>query len=139
MIKKFVLISVIIISLVSCSDKNYTTGQVGPSRGIIFNVNGNDIEARIYTLKDSLNYEDAIEISSNYEVINSWNKVFSGYRLPTEEELKVITQNKYFAALETPPTDLLWSIGSSTQYNYKINKSVDNYDIASLMLVRDVN
>lgn len=139
MIKKIILSLLIIISLVACSEKNYTTGQVGPSRGIIFNVDGNDIEATVYTSEDTLAYNEAMNVSVNYEVTNSWKKVYSDYRLPTEEELKVISQNKYFAALDVPATDFLWSVGSDLPYNYKTDKITDNIDSASLLLVRDIN
>jgi hypothetical protein len=139
MTKKIILSLLIIISLVACSDKNYITGQIGPSRGIVFNIDGNNVEAIVYTSMDSADYDEAIKISNDYEVQSSWNKVYSDYRLPTDEELSVISQNKYFAALDEPATDYLWSEGSNTQYNFKTKKVVDNESSASLLLVRDIN
>jgi hypothetical protein len=139
MTKKIVLSLLIIISLVACSDKNYITGQVGPSRGIVFNVDGNDIEAIVYTDDDTLDYSTAKKVSDDYEVKSTWKKVYSNYRLPTEEELLVISKNKYFAALDVPATDLLWSDVSDIQYNYKTKEIIENSETASLLLVRDIN
>ena len=131
----------IIIILTACNDRNYITGQVGPARGIVFNMEESDIEALLYKDKDDISYGDA-EISANtFSTKTSWNKSADDFRLPTELEVDTIMNNTYSKALwsenDKPETSYVWCVGNIA-YNYTTNAIGTDITSASLLVVRDL-
>lgn len=141
--KKILLILtlMIIIILTACNDRDYITGQVGPARGIVFNIEDCDIEAQLYKHSDELTYSSAENSANDYCVETSWNKFTDDFRLPTELEVDTIMNNNYSKALwsekDKPKTSFVWCEGN-VAYNY--NTKISSYDVtnASLLVVRDL-
>lgn len=65
-----------------------SAGEAGPSGGTVFNNAGKSLEAFVLDV-DGKTYEEALTMAQNFAIITKTN-VFSGWRLPTKDELLAI-------------------------------------------------
>lgn len=140
--KKIVLsLLIILISLItSCSDRDYITGQVGPSRGIVFTSDNCDIEAQLYNNNDLMSYNSAELNAEEFVVDISWKKTTSDFRLPTVQEANLIVESEYSKALwskEDSPK-YIWCEGD-VAFNYDTKLVEKNVENASLVVVRNIS
>jgi hypothetical protein len=141
--RKILLLSslIIIIVLTACNDRDYITGQIGPSRGIVFNIDDCDLEAQIYKDNDDMSFITAENSAKTLSVSTSWNKSTSDFRLPTEYEAETIMNNEYSKALwsenDQPQTSYIWCEGN-VAYNYETKQIDTEVSNASLLVVRDL-
>ncbi|MGH4037648.1 MAG: hypothetical protein ACRQFF_07355 [Sphaerochaeta sp.] len=140
--KKVAVVAIIIVMgvLVACNDKNYITGQVGPSRGIVFDIQGSQIEAKVCNTESPLTYSDSQEFAADHVEKVDWQKSYDDYRLPTESELQAIIASQYSQALGIDDESLakLYYKNDSDSTSKSTGTSVEDYEGTDILLVRDL-
>lgn len=142
--KKIIIITTLILFLlISCENTYRTTGQVGPSRGIVFEENDYCLEAMIYQSDELLSQEDAKKACDEFAVESGWNKWYSDFRLPTESELLNILNSKYFFAVYNPEnyelnSKFLWTSDEGISINYQTKEVVNDILRADIIVVREI-
>ena len=126
--------------LVACNDKNYITGQVGPSRGIVFDIQGSQIEAKVCDTESPLNYSESQEFAAEHVEKVDWQKSYDDYRLPTEAELQAIRASQYSQALGIDDESLAKLHYENDDDSNSTSKSTssEDFDVTEIILVRDL-